>query len=73
MTLSLNWKVKIFTTLLIKSWSYQFLSIIDFVGIKFFIIASAKIFLYLKARKAGNRPRTFYTGLTVMLTLKGLK
>ena len=26
-------------------------------------------FLALKARKAGNRPRTFYTGLTVVLIL----
>ena len=42
MTLSPNWKVKIFTTSLIKSWSYQFLSLIDFVGIKIFIIVSAK-------------------------------
>ena len=42
MTLSPNWKGKIFTTLLIKSWSFQFLSLIDFVGIKIFIIASAK-------------------------------
>ena len=44
-----NWKVKIFTTSLIKSWSYEFLSLIDLKGIKFerfkkFIIASAKLF-----------------------------
>ena len=44
MTLSSKWKVKIFTTSLIKSWSYQFLSLIDLKGIKKFIIASAKIF-----------------------------
>ena len=43
MTLSSNWKVKNFTTSLIKSWSWQFLPIIDFVAIKIFIIASAKI------------------------------
>ena len=39
-----NWKVKIFTTSLIKSWSYEFLSLIDLKGIKKFIIASAKLF-----------------------------
>ena len=44
MTLSSNWKVKIFTTSLIKSWSYKFSSLIDLKGIKKFIIASAKIF-----------------------------
>ena len=44
MTLSSNWKAKIFTTSLIKSWSYQFLSLIDLKGIKKFIIASAKKF-----------------------------
>ena len=43
-TLLPNWKVKIFTTSLIKSWSYQFLSLIDLKGIKKFIIASAKNF-----------------------------
>ena len=32
-----NWKVKIFTTSLIKSWSYQFLSLIDLKSIKKFI------------------------------------
>ena len=42
--LSSNWKVKIFTTSLIKSWSYQFLSLIDLKSIKKFIIASAKFF-----------------------------
>ena len=36
---------KFCTTLLIKNWSYQFLSLIDFVDIKIFIIASAKILL----------------------------
>ena len=35
MTLSSNWKVKFFTTSLIKSWSYQFLSLIDLKSIKF--------------------------------------
>ena len=49
-TLSPNWKVKNFTTSLIKSWSYQFLSLIDLKGIKKFIIASA-FFLALKARE----------------------
>ena len=44
MTLSSNWKVKIFTTSLVKSWSYQFLSLIDLKSIKKFIIASAKNF-----------------------------
>ena len=44
MTLSSNWKVKIFTTSLIKSWSYEFLSLIDLKGIKKFIIVSAKFF-----------------------------
>ena len=44
MTLSSNWKVKIFTTSLIKSWSYEFSSLIDLKGIKKFIIASAKNF-----------------------------
>ena len=42
--LSSNWKVKFFTTSLIKSWSYQFLSVIDLKSIKKFIIASAKFF-----------------------------
>ena len=45
MTLSSNCeKVKVFTTSLIKSTSYQFLSLIDLKGIKKYIIASAKIF-----------------------------
>ena len=44
MTLSSKRKVKIFTTSLIKSWSYQFLSLIDLKGIEKFIIASAKNF-----------------------------
>ena len=57
MTLSSNWKVKIFTTSLIKSWSYKFLSLIDLKGIKKFIIASA--------REAAKWPRTFYMVLTV--------
>ena len=43
MTLSPNWKVKNFTTSLIKSWSYQFLSLIYLKSIKNFIIASAKL------------------------------
>ena len=42
MTLSSKWKVKIFTTSLIKSWSYQFFSLTDLKGIKKFIVASAK-------------------------------
>ena len=37
-------KVKNFTTLLIKSWSYQFLLLIDLKGIKKVIIRYAKIF-----------------------------
>ena len=65
MTLSSNWKVKIFTTSLIKSWSYEFLSLIDLKGIKKFIIASAKNFVALKAREAAKWPRTFYMVLTV--------
>ena len=44
MTLSSNWEVKNFTTSLIKSWSYEFLSLIDLKGIKKFIITSAKVF-----------------------------
>ena len=44
MTLSSNWKVKIFTTSLIKSWSCNFSSLIHLKGIKKFIIASAKVF-----------------------------
>ena len=44
MTLSSNWKVKIFTTLLIKSWLYEFSSLIYLKGIKKFIIALAKNF-----------------------------
>ena len=44
MTLSSNWKGKFFTTSLIKSWSYEFLSLIDLKSIKKFIIASAKNF-----------------------------
>ena len=66
MMLSSNGKVKIFTTSLIKSWSYQFLSLIDLKGIKKFI---RKIFLALKARKAAKWPRTFYMVWTVVLTL----
>ena len=69
MTLSSKWKVKIFTTSLIKSWSYQFLSLIDLKSIKKFIIASAKIFLALNARKAAKWPRTFYVVLTVGVRL----
>ena len=65
MTLSSNWKVNIFKTSLIKSWSYPFLSILDLKGIKKFIIASANFFLALKARKAAKWPRTFYMVLTV--------
>ena len=68
MTLSSNWKVKIFTTLLIKSWSYQFLSLIDLKSIKKFIIASAKKNLALKAKKAAKWPRSFYMVLTVCTT-----
>ena len=67
MTLSPDWKVKIFTTSLIKSWSYEFLSLIDLKGIKKVIIASAKNFLALKAREAARWPRTFYMVLTVIL------
>ena len=66
MALLPNWKVKIFTTSLIKSWSYQFLSLIDLKGIKKFIIASAIFFLALKARKAAKWPRTFYMVWTVI-------
>ena len=66
MTLLSNWKVKNFTTSLIKSWSYQFLSLVD-KGIKKFIIASEKIFFALKARKAAKWSRTFYMVWTVLL------
>ena len=65
MTLSSKWKVKIFTTSLIKSWSYQFLSLIDLKGIKKFIICIRKNLLALKARKAAKWPRTFCMVLTV--------
>ena len=30
-------------------------------------------FLALKAREAGNRPRTFYTGLTVVVVVHALQ
>ena len=44
MTLSSNWKVKIFTTSLIKSWSYEFSSLIDLKGIKNLLLHPQKIF-----------------------------
>ena len=68
MTLSSNWKVKIFTTSLIKSWSYEFLSLIYLKGIKKFIIAFLKNILALKAREAAKWPRTFYMVLTVVMS-----
>ena len=48
MTLSPNWMVKIYTTSLIKSWSNQFLSLIDFVDIKKCHYCILKNFLTLK-------------------------
>ena len=50
MTLLSNWKVKNFTTSLIKSWSYQFLSLVD-KGIKKFIIASEKKIFCLEGQE----------------------
>ena len=38
-----NWKVNIFTTLLIKSWSYQFLKLIDLSGIKKLLLHPKKL------------------------------
>ena len=64
-----NWKVKIFTTSLIKSWSYEFLSLIDLKGIKkVWIIASAKLFLALKARRL--RSFTFLTATNIFNHLR---
>ena len=68
MTLSSNWKVKIFTTSLIKSWSYEFSSLIDLKGIKKFNYCIRKNILALKAREAAKWPRTFYMVLTVQVS-----
>ena len=67
MTLSSNWKVKIFTTSLIKSWWHEFLSPIDLKGIKKFNYCIRKNILALKAREAAKWPRTFYMVLTVYI------
>ena len=44
MTLSPNWKVKIFTTSLIKSWPYEFLSLIDLKILKSLLLHPQNFF-----------------------------